>query len=118
MQTFFIFAITFLVGFYASKYFTTPVFRDGKKHPNRLPAIRIWRLEVLPRFGFHTNKSLILLHHWVYLPIVILGALILYDNIMHLTTFKLATGASMGSAIQGLTYPDRFQFKHPRKKIK
>jgi len=116
MQTFFLFVITLIVGFYASKYFTTPVVRNGKKRPNRLPAIRIWRLEVLPRFGFHTNESIILLHHWVYLPVVIIGALVLYDNVVHLTTFKLATGVSVGSVLQGLTYPDRFKFKHPRKK--
>lgn len=115
METLLLFLITFLVGFYASKYFTAPVVRNGRQCPNRLPAIRIWRLEILPRFGFHTKRSIFLLHHWVYLPVVLLGALVLYDNLIHLTTFKLATGASVGGVIQGLTYPDRFKFKHPRK---
>ena len=118
MQTTILFIVTILVGFFASKYFTTPIVRNGQRRANRLPTIRIWRFEVLPRFGFNTKNSLILLHHWVSLTILILGALVLYDNIMHLTTFKVATGASVGSVIQGLTYPDRFQFKHPRKRQK
>ena len=116
MQTLILFALTFILGFYGSQYFTRPIVRNGERRPNRLPKIRLGRLEILPRFGINTKNSTILLHHWVYLPIIIVAALVLYDNVMHFTSFKVATGASVGSILQGLTYPDRFKFKHPRHK--
>ncbi|HVZ59129.1 MAG TPA: hypothetical protein VG935_05240 [Patescibacteria group bacterium] len=116
MQTFIILALTFLAGYYGSKYFTTPVVKNGQSRPNRFPTFHIGRIQILPRFGFRAKNSVILFHHWFYLPIFIIGAVVLYDNIVHLTSFKIATGASVGSALQGLTYKDRFKFKHPQPK--
>ena len=116
MQTVILVIVACLLGFYGSKYVTSPVVRNGVKRPNRLPKVRIGRLEILPRFGFHTQNSIVLLHHWAYMPVMIALALLLYDNIVHLATFKLATGATVGITLQGLTYPDRFKFKHPRPK--
>lgn len=115
MQTFILFAITCLVGFYASKYFTTPVVKNGKPHDNRLPAIKIGNFEILPVIRIHVKNTTLRVHHWFWLSLFIVGALVLYDNIMHFTTFKVATGASLGSILQGLTYPDRFEFKYPRR---
>ncbi|MEK7605892.1 MAG: hypothetical protein AAB478_05230 [Patescibacteria group bacterium] len=116
MQTVILVIIACLLGFYGSKYFTTPIVKNGEKRPNRLPEMKLGRVEVLPRFGIMTKNSRILLHHWVTLPLLIAIALLLYDNIVHLTTFKVATGATVGSILQGLTYPDRFKFKHPHSK--
>jgi hypothetical protein len=114
MQTVLLFITTCLLGFYASKFFTTPVFKNGQERPNRLPTLRLWNIEFLPCFRIHVKDSTIWLHHWLYLSIIILGSALLYDNLMHLTSIKVATGASLGGIIQGLTYPDRFKFKHPR----
>ncbi|CAN5170104.1 hypothetical protein BH09PAT1_BH09PAT1_0590 [soil metagenome] len=115
MTTFLLFAITCLVGFYASKYFSTPIVKDGRKcRDNRLPAIKLGNFEILPVMRIHVKNTTVRLHHWFYLSVFIVGALVLYDNIMHFTTFKVATGASLGSILQGLTYPDRFEFRYPR----
>lgn len=114
MQTLVLILIACLLGFYGSKYVTAPIIKNGEKRPNRLPKIHIGRLEILPRFGLKTKNSRILLHHWVTMPCLLVIALLLYDNIVHLMTFKFATGATVGITLQGLTYPDRFKFKHPR----
>lgn len=116
MQTLFLLAITCLVGYYLSAFFTIPVVKDGEKKPNRLPTIRIWNVEILPCFRIHFKNSTFWFHHWFYLSVIIIGAVLLYDNIMHFTTVKAAAGVSVGGILQGLTYPDRFKFKHPRLK--
>lgn len=115
MQTFILFAITCLLGYYASQFFTRPIFKDGKHRPNRLPTLKIGNFEILPCVRIHVRNTTLRFHHWFYLSVLIVGAFVLYDNLMHLTTVKVATGASLGSILQGLTYPDRFEFKYPRK---
>lgn len=116
MQSTILFAIALLVGYYFSAYFSTPVVKDGKVRPNRLPSLRIGNIELLPNVRIHLKNSTVHFHHWFYLTVLIVGAVVLYDNLMHFATAKAAAGASVGGIIQGLTYPDRFKFKHPRLK--
>lgn len=117
MQSFLLFAITCLLGYYLSRYVSKPIIKNGQPRPNRLPAVKIGNFEILPCVRIHVRNTTLRFHHWFYLSVFIVGALVLYDNIMHFTTFKVATGASLGSILQGLTYPDRFEFKYPRKKL-
>lgn len=116
MHSFLLLTIALLLGYYVSAYFSAPVLKKGKEHSNRLPTLRIGNLEILPNFRLHIKNTTIWFHHWFYLSVVIIGAVVLYDNLMHYTTLKAAASASVGGIIQGLTYPDRFKFKHPRLK--
>lgn len=116
MQPFLILAIAGLIGYYTSARLTAPVIKKGQTRPNKLPTFRIGNIEILPCLRIHTKSSTIWLHHWAFLLAGILSAVLFYDNIMHFTTAKALTGGLSGAIIQGLTYPDRFKFKHPRLK--
>jgi len=103
-----------LIGYYISARVTTPVLKRGQKRPNPLPSLHFRNIDILPALRIHTKHSTIWVHHWVFLTVFCLGVLLLYENIMQFMTIK-ATAAGLGGAIiQGLTYPDRFKFKHPR----
>lgn len=114
MQTALLFAITLLVGYYLSVYISKPVEKNGRHLPNRLPTVRIGNIEILPCIRIHYRNKTYWFHHWFYLSVIVVGALVLYDNILHYTTAKAAAGAAVGGIIQGLRYPDRFKFRHPR----
>lgn len=116
MNTIFLFAIFILLGYYLSGYVSKPVMKNGKKAPNRLPTLRIKNLELLPCIRLHYRNKTYWFHHWFYLTVITLGAIIVYDNILHYTSAKAAAGAAMGGIFQGLRYPDRFKFRHPRQK--
>lgn len=116
MQSILLFAVALLVGYYLSVYVSKPVEKNGRRLPNRLPHLKFKNIEILPCVRIHTKSKTIWFHHWFYLSVIVVGALLLYDNIMHYYPAKAAAGASIGGIIQGLRYPDRFRFRHPRLK--
>ena len=116
MNTIFLFAIFILLGYYLSGYVSKPVLKNGKAVPNRLPNVRFRNVEVLPCVRVHFRTKTYWFHHWFYLTILVLGGVLIYDNLMHYTPVKAAAGAAMGGIFQGLRYPDRFKFRHPRQK--
>jgi hypothetical protein len=116
MQSLLLFAIFILVGYYLSTYISKPVHKNGEKLPNRLPLVRFRNIEILPCVRIHFRNKTYWFHHWFYLSVITVGAFLIYDNIIHYTSAKVAAGAAMGGIIQGLRYPDRFKFRHPRQK--
>lgn len=114
MQTALLFSIALLVGYYISTYVSKPVQKNGQPRPNRLPNLRVKNLEILPCFRLHVGSKTYWFHHWFYLSVIVIGALLIYDNLIHYSSAKAAAGAAVGGIIQGLRYPDRFKFRHPR----
>ena len=107
--TFFLFAL--LIGYYVSRYISRPIERNGKLLPNRLPQIKIKNIEIWPSIRLHSRKNIYWIHHWIYLSLASVVLFVMYDSFSHLIALK---GAVIGGAIQGLRYPDRFKFRHPR----
>jgi hypothetical protein len=109
MNTLLLFAIFLLAGYYLSLHISHP-----KKNKHRIPRIAYKNIEFMPNFRIHIGSKTYWLHHWFYLSVIIVGAVLIYDNMMHSTTVKAAASAAVGGIIQGLRYPDRFKFRHPR----
>ncbi len=109
MQTILLFSIALLAGYYLSLQFSHP-----SKNKKRLPCIKYKNIEFTPNFRIHSRTKTYWFHHWFYLSVLIVGTVLVYDNIMHYTTAKAAAGVAVGGIIQGLRYPDRFKFRHPR----
>ena len=118
MNSIFLFAIFLLLGYYLSVYVSKPVIKNGRPAPNRLPTLRVKNIELLPCIRIHSKTKTYWFHHWFYLTVITLSLVLLYDNFIHYTTGKAAAGAAMGGIFQGLRYPDRFKFRHPRIKHK
>ena len=103
-----IFLLSVLSGYLFFLYLSHP---DKKK--DKLPHFKIGNVEMLPNFKIHIKSKTYHIHHWLVLSLVILLALTTYEGVNHFTLLK---GAAIGGILQGLQYPDRFQFRHPRKK--
>lgn len=106
-----LFTGTLLFGYLLSLYFSRPVEKDGEVRPNRLPTIRIKNLELLPNLRIHIGQRTYWLHHWLYLLVFTIVIFASYDSVSHLLAVK---GVAIGGILQGLRYPDRFKFRHPR----
>jgi hypothetical protein len=107
-----LFLTTLFFGYLLSLYFSRPVEKNGELLPNRLPSIKIKNLEILPNLRIHIGSRTYWLHHWLYLTVLTLGMFVYYDSFSHLLVVK---GVAIGGILQGLRYPDRFKFRHPRK---
>lgn len=114
MNTVFLFVTFLLLGYYLSVYVSKPTVKNGRQVPNRLPTLRIRNVEILPCIRIHVRSRTYWFHHWFYLTVITLSVFLVYDNLMHYTPAKAAAGAAMGGIFQGLRYPDRFKFRHPR----
>jgi len=114
MQSLFLFLIALCVGYYLSVYISQPIEKNGRSLPNRLPTLRFKNIEILPNVKIHFRNKTYHFHHWFYLSVFTLAAVMMFDNWLHYTSAKAIAGASLGGIIQGLRYPDRFKFRHPR----
>lgn len=108
------FLATLLFGYALSLYFSRPIEKNGQIQPNRLPSMRYGNIEILPNLRLHIGSKTYWLHHWVYLTIFTIGLFVAVDSFSHLLAVK---GVAIGGIIQGLRYPDRFKFRHPRRAI-
>lgn len=95
------------VGYMSFLYFSHP---DKKK--DKMPKFQIGPVEFLPNLRIHIGKRTYHIHHWVTLSILIFLILLHYEGFRYVTIIK---GMAVGGIIQGLRYPDRFKFRHPRK---
>ena len=106
MPGIFTFLISAVVGYFFFLYVSHP-----KKKKDKLPKISFWRIDILPNVRFHIGKKTYWVHHWLYLSLVIAIPVIIGEGFI----FPLvAYGLLVGGIIQGLTYSDRFKFRHPR----
>ncbi len=105
------FLATFILGYALSLYISRPIEKNGRRCPNRLPSFRIKNIEILPNLRIHIGSKTYWLHHWFYLTVITLGLFVAVDSFAHLLPVK---GAAIGGIFQGLRYPDRFKFRHPR----
>jgi hypothetical protein len=106
MSTVLFFFLSLIIGYYISLTFSHP---EKKKH--LLPSIRFKSIELLPNVRIHRRDKTYWLHHWVYWSILFAALLFAYDSFTHMMFLK---GAALGGVFQGLRYPDRFKFRHPR----
>nr|MBI5456108.1 hypothetical protein [Candidatus Levybacteria bacterium] len=104
MNGFFTFLFSVWLGYVLFLYLTHP---EKKKH--RVPHFKIWRIELMPNIRIHSRSKIYHIHHWVILTLVTALTLINYEGFQYLTFIK---GIAIGGIIQGLRYPDRFQFRH------
>jgi hypothetical protein len=111
-NTYTLFLGTLFFGYLISLYFSRPVEKNGRRRPNRLPTVRVRNLELLPNLRIHIGQRTYWLHHWLYLLIFTVVIFVTYDSFSHLIAVK---GAAIGGILQGLRYPDRFKFRHPRR---
>jgi len=95
------------VGYICFLYFSHP-----QKKKNKMPNIRFGIIEILPNFRIHLGKKTYHIHHWVTLSIITALVLLNYESFKYITVLK---GMAVGGIIQGLAYPDRFKFRHPKK---
>lgn len=101
-----IFIASLICGYYLSLIISHPKHKKGS-----LPKLRFKNVEILPNVRIHLGGKTYWFHHWVYLSIFIAVLFIAYDSFQH---FMLLKGAALGGVFQGLRYPDRFKFRHPR----
>lgn len=113
MQHVFLFFTALFFGYILSVYISRPIEKNGTRLPNRLPRLKVKNIEFLPNFRIHYKNKMIWFHHWVYLLVFTIGMFMLAENFSQLLTVK---GMAIGGIIQGLRYPDRFKFKHLRRK--
>ena len=77
-----------------------------------MPKVQFGIIELLPNFRIHLRKKTYHIHHWVTLSILIFLILLNYEGFKYIAIIK---GMAVGGIIQGLRYPDRFKFRHPKK---
>ncbi len=107
-----LFLLSALIGYIIFVFFNDPMSNlNGKKR--RLPSIRYRNIEFLPYFRIHIRTKTYHVHHWLILTIVTAVTFVSYEGLQHMILLK---GAAFGGIIQGLRYPDRFRFRHPRNK--
>ncbi len=106
MREIIIFVISVWIGYLFFLYFSHPL---KKKH--KVPHISLGNIEFLPNLRIHYKNKTYHIHHWLTLSVIAFFTLVSSESIQHFMLFK---GAVLGGIIQGLRYPDRFQFRHPR----
>ncbi len=106
MTGLFTFLFSIWIGYVLFLYFTHP---EKKKH--KIPQVRIWRLELLPNIKIHSRGKIYWIHHWFVLTLLTAIIVLNYEGLQYVTILK---GIAIGGIIQGLRYPDRFKFRHPK----
>ena len=104
MTGIFTFLFSIWLGYILFLYFTHP---EKKKH--KLPRVQVWRIEILPNIRIHSRSKTYHIHHWFLLTVFTAITLFYFEGFQYLSLVK---GAAIGGIIQGLRYPDRFQFRH------
>ena len=110
MQGILTFAISVCVGYLFFSYLSPPLYLSGKQK-KRLPKISIGNLDILPNFRLHIGDKTYWFHHWFMLSIVIAVPVIIGEGFLFPMVVE---GLLVGGILQGLRYPDRFKFRHPR----
>ena len=108
MSGLFLFLLSAWVGYLLCLFFCDPINSTSVK--KRRPRLAFKNIEVVPYVRIHFKKKTYHLHHWLFLSVITIVGLIVWDGFQH----AVVNGAAIGGIIQGLRYPDRFQFKHPR----
>lgn len=106
MATLTIFVLSLLCGYYLSLVISHP-----KRKHRILPHLKFKNVEILPNVRIHIGGKTYWFHHWAFLSIFLVILFVTYDSFQH---FMLLKGAALGGVFQGLRYPDRFKFRHPR----
>lgn len=106
MNTIVLFLLSLFLGYYISLVFSHP-----KKKKHLLPAIRYRNIELTPNLRIHFRNKTYWFHHWIYYTIIVCALFVALDGFTQLMLLK---GAALGGVFQGLRYPDRFKFRHPR----
>jgi hypothetical protein len=106
MQGILTFVISAIVGYLFFLYLSHP-----EKKKNKLPKISIGRLDVLPNFRLHIGSKTYWFHHWFVLSIIVAIPIIIGEDFQFPMVIE---GLLVGGILQGLRYPDRFKFRHPR----
>lgn len=75
----------------------------------KLPRKRVKNIEISPNIRIYGNDAVYQMHHWA--NCTSLYALLLLTRSRFLKN-KVIHGFLLGAILQGLTYEDRFQFKH------
>ncbi len=107
MKAILLFLSSLSAGYLLCSYFTNP-----PRNKKRLPNVRFRNVEVLPNLKVHFRRKTYHFHHWFILTILTGATLLIYEGIQHLMVMK---AAAIGGILQGLRFPDRFKFRHPRK---
>ena len=110
MSGLFTFLISVWISYLLFLFVNDPIDRPLARR-NRLPRIQFKNIEILPSFRIHLGSRTFHFHHWLLLSVGTIAALAMFENLGH---HIVLNGAVVGGIIQGLRYPDRFQFKHPR----
>ncbi|CAN5206924.1 hypothetical protein BH11PAT1_BH11PAT1_6530 [soil metagenome] len=110
MITLLLFLVAAWIGYLGFRFFNDPI-KHPQSNKNRLPRVRYKNIEIFPYTRIHIRAKTFHIHHWLTLTIITSITFFAYEHIQHLIVFK---GIAVGGIIQGLRYPDRFKFKHPR----
>ena len=89
-----------ILGFAIFRFFSLP----ESKLNTKLPKVRLFFVQLFPRFKIRLNKYFLHVHHWMLLSAV-LAVLTLTSSFAHLLIIKTLC---LGGIIQGITYKDRF----------
>jgi len=111
MSGLFVFIFSVWVGYLLFLFLNDPI-DNLAVQKRRLPRIHFKNIEILPYFRIHLGRRTYHFHHWFLLSVGTVLALLIFESLQHHTVLN---GAAVGGIIQGLRYPDRFKFHHPRK---
>lgn len=111
MSGVFLFFLSAWIGYLLFLFLNDPI-DNLQTQKKRLPTVSFKNIEILPYFRIHFGKKTYHVHHWLLLSVITIVALVGFEGFQHQVVLN---GAAIGGIIQGLRYPDRFQFKQPRK---
>lgn len=110
MRGIFTFILSVALGYILSIYLSDP-----KKKKIKWLKIRIGPLEISPNHRIHWGNKTYWIHHWLLYSIIVLIPLLAGAFVNENFQFpRLIEGMIVGAILQGLRYPDRFKFRHPR----
>src|SRR5579872_4907168 len=107
MYTALVLFFCFLVGYQFFLTFTHP-----QKKKNKIPHIALKNIELSPNVKIHFRGKTYWIHHWLLLS-CLAGFFSFTEGLLTLLTIKAIMA---GGIAQGLSYKDRFHFRHPREK--
>lgn len=105
MEAAILFFVALGIGYWISVIFSHPA-----KKKIKLPHFRIKNIEILPNIRIHSRTKTYHFHHWLYMSALALLIIQWSDGIQQ----YMMQGVTIGCAIQGLRYPDRFKLRYPK----
>jgi len=89
-------------GYGLTKFLSDP----ASKIKHQIPLFRFWVIEFIPNLKIKLRKSVLHIHHWIFLSVALVALLWATTSFTQLLFFK---SLCLGGIVQGFTFKDRFK---------